>query len=81
MKPPYVDLYELEEDERIKLIAHRVVGRNEVVGVLVDIVDGSHAKGDRYIAKLKKLYPQISVISRIDGPAANVETIKVGGVN
>lgn len=81
MKKSLIDLYNVEEDDRIKLIAHHVIDHKQVVGIMVDVEDGSHVKGDRYIEKIKKLYPQISVMFRGDGPVANVETIQLGVVN
>lgn len=75
--PPFVDL-QLEEDERIALIGHRVIEHRETVGFIVDVENGSHAKGDRYIEKLKLRFPGITVMFRGDGPADKMETIKVG---
>ena len=49
--------------------------------ILVAVEDGSHEKGDRYIAKVKKLAPQITVLARFDGPVEGVELIRIGVVN
>ena len=76
----FIDLYFLSEDKRIEMIGHRVVDHREIVGFMVDVENGSHAKGDRYIEKLKRLFPSITIIWRGDGPVPNCETIKVGVV-
>lgn len=79
MKPKvFLDLADLPEDKRIEMIGHRAVDHCETVGFMVDIEDGSHAKGDRYIEKLTRRFPSISVMFRGDGPVTGVETIKVG---
>lgn len=78
--PPILDIAHLEEDKRIELIGHRVTDHGERVGFMVDVENGSHAKGDRYIQKLKKRFPAITVLSRQDGPVPDVETIKVAVV-
>lgn len=76
--PPFIDLASLSEDERIEMIGHRAVDHREIVGFMVDIENGSHAKGDRYIEKLKRIFPSIKVMFRGDGPVAEVETIQIG---
>lgn len=76
--PPFMDVASFPEDKRIELIGHRVVDHRETVGFMVDVEDGSHAKGDRYIEKLRKKFPAITVMYRGDGPVEGVETIKVG---
>ena len=75
--PPFLDLHKLPEDERIKMIGHRAVDHKEKVAFMVDVEDGSHAKGDRYIDKLLHQFPQLWVVSRTDGPVPQVETIVV----
>ena len=77
----YADLADLPEDKRIDIIAHRAIDHKEVVGFVVERVGEDRSKGDRYIAKLKKKYPMVSVMWRGDGPIADAETIKVGVVN
>lgn len=76
--PPYVDLGSLPEDRRIEMIGHRAVDHREIVGFMVDVEDGSHSKGDRYIEKLIARFPSVTVMFRADGPINGVETIKVG---
>ena len=76
-KIPLRDLHEMREDERIALIVHRVLEHKEAVGILVDVEDGSHEKGDRQIAKVKKLAPQVTVLARFDGPVEGVELIRI----
>lgn len=75
---PFIDLADLPEDKRIDMIGHRAVDHRETVGFMVDVENGSHAKGDRYIEKLTERFPSITVMWRGDGPVDNVETIKVG---
>jgi hypothetical protein len=60
------------------MIGHRAVDHHEVVGFMVDVENGSHSKGDRYIEKLKKKFPTVTVMWRGDGPVEGVETIKIG---
>lgn len=70
----YQDLYELPEDDRIKLIGHWVTDHAETVTFLTDDIPG---KADRYVAKLAKWFPEIEVLDRGSGPVANVVYVKV----
>lgn len=77
MRPIFQDLHELSEDDRIFVIGNSAVNKRKVVGFVVDVVKGDHSKGDRYIRKLKQQFPSIVVTFRADGPAADMEVIKV----
>lgn len=79
--PPFVDLHSMTEEQRIRLMAHRVMKHGEVIGFLVELdADGKGTKGDRYIAKLSERYPTLQVMSRFNGPTAGLETITIGVV-
>lgn len=68
----YADLYELPEDERIRVIAETVAA-GQVVGFVVDD-DGK--KADRYIAKLAR-YP-VRIIDQQPGPVPKTVIVRVG---
>lgn len=70
----YADLADLPEDDRIRIIGTTAMGGN-VVGFFVDDERG---KPDRYINKLLKWFPTISVMYRGPGPIKGVILIKVG---
>lgn len=77
MMPSILDLFNLTEDQRIELIANRLIKHGETVAFIVDVEKGSHAKGDRYIRKLQEKWPSIKLIGRTDGPAEGSEIIKI----
>ena len=78
---PLVDLHSMTENQRIALMAHRVMKHGEVIGFLVELdPDGKGTKGDRYIAKLTERFPTLKVMSRFNGPTAGIETITIGVV-
>jgi hypothetical protein len=69
----FQDLADLPEDQRIALIAHYVLAHALTVAVCVDDEPG---KPERYAQKLRAA--GCAVIDRLDGPVANVVTLKVG---
>lgn len=71
----FADLYELTEDERIAVIGRAATG-GQSVGVCLE--KDEPAKIERYIEKVTKRYPEVAVLSRIDGPVPSVVTIKFG---
>jgi hypothetical protein len=90
--PPYLDLYEQEEDERIRTIGETVMradptpeqradGKDGRIAFLVELIEKPNtplkAKGNRYVKKLLALFPDVEVIGRMDGPVPNVESIFV----
>jgi hypothetical protein len=79
-RPPFINLASLDEDGRIEAICEEVVKHRAIVTFLVEVENGSRAKGDRYIEKMKKKYPSIRVMYRGAGPADEVELIKVAVV-
>lgn len=81
--PPFVDLHSLPEDRRIELMAHRAIKHQERVGFVVELdADGGHSKGDRYVEKLTRRFPALSVLARTDHvPRRGVELITIGVVH
>lgn len=71
----YTDLADLQEDDRIETI-----GRTASQGALVGFIVEDDAKADRYIAKLHKRYPTVSVVDRGAGPTAFTVLVRVRGV-
>lgn len=72
-KPMYADLGDISENNRIDLIGHRVVDHHEQVAFMVD----DDAKADRYIAKLLKKFPGVSVKTRGPGPAGTIAVVLI----
>lgn len=76
----FYDMYELEEDARIKLIGETVMCKKhdsasaEPIKIAVMVDHENSTKADRYIQKLKERYPGIRVVSRACGPVPNTET-------
>lgn len=52
---PFLDVKGLTEDERIKLLGQKVIQEGLTVGFVVE----DNAKADRYMAKLKVIFPAI----------------------
>ena len=73
--PPYKDIADDPEDDRIQKIGEMVMKDKLVVGFVTDAEPG---KADRYISKLKERFPGIRVIARGDGPVPEVVWVKVG---
>jgi len=73
--PPYVDLGDFGENERIETIGHQVMVHQQTVGFIVEDDPG---KADRYITKLEKKFPGIRIISRGRGPVGHTVLVKVG---
>lgn len=73
----FADLSDYTEDKRIKLIiaAVRKMRPGQVAAVCVDNVPG---KPERYRAKLLAACPEIKIIDQLDGPTADIVTIRVG---
>lgn len=74
--PEFRDLYDLPEDNRIRYIGECAKGNKEVA-FMVDKHPSDPGKAERYLAKLQKMFPDLIVINRYDGPVPEVETIKV----
>ena len=68
----YADLYELPEDERIRVIAEAAAAGN-VVGFVVE----DETKADRYVNKLAA-YSKVRVIDRGAGPVKDTVMVRVG---
>lgn len=71
----YADLFELSEDSRIQAIGEAAM-TGKTVGVCLE--KDEPKKIARYIKKVTERYPEIAVLSRIDGPTALIVTIKFG---
>ncbi len=73
MAKAYADLADLPEDKRINAIANAVL-KGERVAFFTDDIPG---KPERYIAKLRKLVPNIVVEGPVRGPVKGVVTVSV----
>ena len=79
--PPFVDMGNRTEEERIMLIGRSVMGvprssadKPIVVGFVVEDPE----KAERYIQKLKENFPGIRIIDKIrDCPFKGVVTVKI----
>lgn len=71
--PPFLDAYNLTEDQRIVAIGTAAAGGKDIAF----IVEQDGEKADRYIKKLKEKYPDLEVTFRGNGPILGVETVKV----
>ena len=77
----YADLYEYEEDDRIKLIGEFVMNGPKSSGdkpIMVAFIVEDHEKAERYIRKLEEKFPGIRIIDRLDGPVQGMVTVSVG---
>lgn len=70
----YQDLYELPEDDRIRLIGHWVEDHGENVTVLTDDIPG---KRERYIEKLTSWFPGVEVVELGTGPVDKCVSFRV----
>jgi hypothetical protein len=73
--PPFLDLGDLGEDERIRKIGNYVTELGKVASVVVDDEPG---KLLRYVTKLQAWFPGIRILSQGKGPVANTAWVKVG---
>lgn len=74
-KPMYVDLYSLEEDDRINQIGRVVVEQGKTAAFITDDDPG---KVERYISKLTERFPGLEVIGKFPGLVPNTVLVKVG---
>lgn len=74
--PPYADIANLPEDDRIELIGRQVqkMGAGKIVAFLTDDEVG---KPERYIEKLRKRFPGLVVVDKRKGPIENVVTVRI----
>lgn len=72
--PPYKDIADEPEDERIRQIGEKTMRDRLIVGFITDKEEG---KAERYIKKLRERYPGIRVIHQGDGPVAETILVKV----
>lgn len=71
---PFVDLKQMDEDQRVQLIVKHLKG-HKVVSFIVDTGPEYQGKGDRMIEKIKAALPTARVKDRRPGPVAGAETI------
>ena len=77
--PPYKDIADHPEDERIRQIGEKAMKEKLVVGFFVDSEGPTtFDKADRYIAKLTKRFPGIRVMHKGPGIVAETVLVKVG---
>lgn len=70
----YADVADHPEDDRI-----RMIGKAASAGALVGFIVEDDPKADRYIAKLAKMFPLVSVVDRMPGPVKNTILVRVRG--
>ncbi len=77
-KKPILDMVNVSEDERCLLIGRMAMER-QIVAFMVDdeVTDGEH-KADRYMRKIIAAFPLLVELERMDGPVANVITLRIG---
>jgi hypothetical protein len=68
-----LDLHKLTEEDRIRMIGRSVINPTRMNAFVVE----DDAKADRYIAKLKAMFPEIRVIDR--QPFADFISVRVAG--
>lgn len=73
-KPVFADLYKLNEDDRIKVIAHHVITHKSKVGF---VTDDEPDKPQRYIRKLEALHPGLFNFETHPGPTPGAVSIIV----
>ena len=72
--PPFKDITDNSEDERIREIGEKTMREKLVVGFVTDSEAG---KAERYIRKLQERFPGIRVIYQGDGPVAETVLVTV----
>lgn len=72
--PPFKDIADNSEDERIREIGEKTMREKLVVGFVTDSEAG---KAERYIRKLQERFPGIRVIYQGAGPVAETVLVKV----
>ena len=76
------DLYNLNENDRIQMIGESVMTAPQSSGKrppMNGFIVENDAKADRYVEKLRKLFPGIRVIDRHPGPTPNTVLVRVAG--
>lgn len=68
----FADLHDHSEDTRIGIIGRQAMDYRRVIGFIVE----DDAKADRYVGKLEKLFPGITVIDRT--PFQDKVLVRVG---
>ncbi len=72
-----LDLYDVEEDERITLIGNTCMIRGHAV-FMVDSGPKYPDKADRYVRKVREKFPRVQEVGRsVDNPVPNVTTIEL----
>jgi hypothetical protein len=70
--PEYSDLYDLREDERIRMIGEHA--RHKLVGALLE--KNEPKKIARYIKKVTEQFPDVRHLDTTDGPTTGVVTLR-----
>lgn len=71
--PPFIDAFSLAEDERC-----RVIGEQAASGKVVAFIVEDNEKADRYMRKVRALFPAVVELHRFAGPVADTIAVKVG---
>lgn len=69
----FADLADLPEDDRIRIIGETAVQTGQRIGFVVD----DAVKADRYIEKLLRLFPALTVLSYGAGPVKDTVMVAV----
>ncbi len=69
------DLHRLPEDERIRLIGEAAAS-GQIVGVMLE--KDEPEKIERYVRKINKRFPTVTLLDRKDGPVSSVVTLRFG---
>lgn len=77
-KIPFRDMKSMNEDDRITLIVEQLRSHpSGVISLMLDAGGIHQGKGDRYLEKIRKLLPSVVVVSRINGPVPETETLRL----
>ena len=71
---PFVDMYNVDEDDRIAMIGEQAASKN--VAVLLEKDEPSKVR--RYIRKVTERYPNVRHVGTVPGPVKSVVTVKFG---
>lgn len=74
----FKDITDKSEDERIKEIANKILMNPDLkIGFVTDAPRQDETKAKRYLEKLKKLLPNLTVLYFGPGPTRDIILVKV----
>jgi hypothetical protein len=71
----FIDLSDVQEDQRIQTIGERAAAGN-VVGCMLERDD--HAKVERYVEKIRKRFPSVRLIEKTPNKGGKLMVLKFG---